>query len=367
MGGGRWGRHCPKGRGDAGGAIAPVASAAVRFGSGWTRGVGRGAGRRSGRTMEERERRGRGGRGRGRGWAALGALLQGLNAVGAGVGGGGVFGGRAAPIPGRRLGAVQRSWIHDRLLNDGLEVEPPFEEILLGAPGGMPGEVAPTPGSFARSPVAEDRPPPQLPDPGLINWASPETGASDFQFPLLNETAPWLAGAIEVALALRQSVWPILIDRDYWERANITWDGDDGVTFGGQIWASIFSAALFNISLWPTTGDGFMGFGLRIPYLTLGGGGRSYDFINGGVVTARPFYLTFLGALFGPLIGGSANVSPVGVRLFRSFGWDQLGVQAPEYTPPLVPLGWLGGSVVRIDVLGGSFLAALESALGSLA
>ena len=317
--------------------------------------------------MEERERRGRGGGGRGRGWAALGAILLGLNAVGAGVGREGVFGGRAAPIPGRRLGAVQRSR-HDRLLNDGREVEPPFEEILLGAPGDMPGEVAPTPGSFTRSPVDEDRPPPQLPDPGLINWASPETGAtSDFQFPLLNETAPWLAGAIEVALALRQSVWPILVDRDYWERANITWDGDDGVTLGGQIWASIFSLALFNISLWPTTGDGFMGFGLRVPYLTLGGGGRTYDFINGGVVTARPFYLTFLGALFGPLIGGSANFSPVGVRLFRDFGWDQLGVQAPEYTPPLVPLGWLGGSVVRIDVLGGSFLAALESALGSLA
>lgn len=233
----------------------------------------------------------------------------------------------------------------------------------------MSGEVDPTQESFDLSPVAESRPPLPLPDPGLINWASPNTRAtSDFQFPLLNETAPWLAGAIEVALALRQSVWPILIDRDYWERASDVWDDDDGVTLGGQLWASILSAALFNISLWPTTGDGFMGFGLRIPYITMGGGGRSYNFINGEVVTARPFFLTFLGALFGPVIGGSANISPVAVRLFPAFGWDQLGVQAPEYNPPLVPLGWLaGGNLARINVLEGSFLAALESAFGSLA
>jgi hypothetical protein len=188
---------------------------------------------------------------------------------------------------------------------------------------------------------------------------------TEFQLPLLNETAPWLADTIEIFLAIRQSVWPILYTNRTIRLAGEVYDNDDGVTVGAQLWASLLSASLLNLSFWPPVGDGFPGFGVRLPYFTMGGGGFSWDFLNSSIVTARPAFFTWVGALLGPVLGGSANLSPLRLRLFPAFGWSELGVEPPEWRPPLVPLGWLGTSPVEIDVLGGSFLGVLEGLVGA--
>ena len=228
-------------------------------------------------------------------------------------------------------------------------------------------------GSF--EPSAEAPPPPAPPSgaaadfPDLLgyDWVPADMPRSQtgFELPLLNETAPWLAGAIETFLAVRQGVWPILYDQNTIDNAGDVYDGEDGVTVGGQLWASLLSASLVNLSFWPTNGDGFPSFGIRAPYLTMGGGGQSWNFLDGNVVTARPLFLTWVGALAGPVLGGSANFSPLRLRLFPAFGWSELGVEAPEWRPPLVPLGWLGTSPVQLNVLGGTFLGAVEGLLGA--
>jgi len=189
---------------------------------------------------------------------------------------------------------------------------------------------------------------------------------TEFQLPQLNETAPWLADAIEIFLAFRQSVWPILYDNRTIRLAGQVYDDENGATVGGQLWASLLSASLLNLSFWPSVGDGFPAFGVRLPYFTMGGGGLTYNFLDSSIVTARPAFFTWVGALLGPVLGGTANFSPLRLRLFPTFGWSELGVEAPEWRPPLVPLGWLGTSPVEIDILGRSFLTVLEGLLGAV-